>query len=254
MELRSMVFYEAIRTFLGPILSLHYRLKSEGEYNVPGDGAAIIASNHRCYLDPYVLAHAVTRFINFAAGSHLYGVIPGTDIIFKLMGFFPMHIYGGKDSDKSLDKASQLLSRGELVGIFPEGIESFMNINQVSKITSFKTGFVKLALDNRVPIIPAAIVALEEKKFINLPAMLVKAFVKHPRAGEGLELITYRKATCRIGRPIDLSPYYDEKISKVLLDNIAGKVRKIIVKLYNGEDLDRFLTGETPFDFATDPV
>ncbi|MBU4302597.1 MAG: hypothetical protein KKE56_07560, partial [Actinobacteria bacterium] len=58
--------------------------------------------------------------------------------------------------------------------------------------------------------------------------------------------------TCRIGKPIDLSPYYDETMSKSLIDHIAGKIKRIVIKLYDGEELDRFLTGETPFDFVTD--
>jgi len=41
-------------------------------------------------------------------------------------------------------------------------------------------------------------------------------------------------------------------MSKSLIDHIAGKIKRIVIKLYDGEELDRFLTGETPFDFVTD--
>ena len=251
MELRSMLFYESMRLLLGPLASLHFRISSEGTENVPEAGGALIVSNHRCYLDPMMLAYAVPRYINFGAGSHLYQ-IPGTGKIFKLAGFFPVNIYGGTEGDQSQDMASELLSRGELVGIFPEGIESFMNIDHVSKIAAFKTGFVKMALDSKVPIIPAAIVATEEKQFPKVPGMIVGPFVKHPHARDGITLITYRGVKCRIGRPIDLSPYYEEIMSKNLIDHIAGKIKRIVVKLYDGEELDRFLTGETPFDFVND--
>lgn len=234
MEPRSMVVYEAMRMLTGPVLSFVHRVRSEGADNVPEDGGAIIVSNHRCYLDPFVLAHSVTRFINFAAGSHLF-TVPGAGPLLRLPGFFSLNIYGGEDSDRDLAYANGLLSGGELVGIFPEGIESFMNIYQVSKIASFKTGFVVLALDNRVPIIPVAIVAEEEKELLKVPAALVKPFVRHPRAREGVQLISYRHATCRIGRPIDLEPYYGETRSKDLIDRISGTVRRTIMKLYDGE-------------------
>jgi hypothetical protein len=35
---------------------------------------------------------------------------------------------------------------------------------------------------------------------------------------------------------------------------LSGKIRRIVIKLYDGDDLDRFLTGETPFDIFTDRV
>lgn len=251
MELGSMLFYESMRLFFGPFASLHFRLNSEGTENIPEAGGALLVANHRCYLDPIVLACTVPRYINFGAGSHLYQ-FPGTGKLFKLTGFFPVNIYGGAEGDHSQDMASDLLSRGELVGLFPEGIESFMNINHVSKIATFKTGFVKIALESKVPVVPAAIIAVEERHFPTVPGALVAPFVKHPRARDGLTLITYRGVTCRIGRPLDLSPYYEETLSKNLIDHIAGKIKRIVVKLYDGDELDRFMTGETPFDFATD--
>ena len=237
MEPRSMVVYEAMRMLTGPVLSLVHRVRAEGADNVPEDGAAIIVANHRCYLDPFVLAHCVPRFINFAAGSHLFNV-PGAGPLLRLPGFFSLNIYGGEDSDRDLAYANGLLSGGELVGIFPEGIESFMNIYQVSRITSFKTGFVVLALDNRVPIIPVAIVPGAEKELVKIPSALVKPFIRHPRAKEGVQLITYRHVTCRIGPPIDLAPHYGETRSKDLIDRISGMVRRTIIKLYDGEASD----------------
>lgn len=39
-------------------------------------------------------------------------------------------------------------------------------------------------------------------------------------------------------------------MTKELIDRVSGKVRRIVIKLSNGEDLDRFLTGETPLDIS----
>lgn len=253
MELNNMLFYESVRLFVGPLLSFHYRIKSEGGYNVPDEGAGLVVSNHRCLLDPFVLGYSVSRFINFAAAAYSWD-IPGSKQLYQWAGAFPLSITGGSDSDKQLSRADELLQQGELVGIFPEGIESFMNPERVSKIASFKTGFVKIALENRVPVIPAAVVSMEEKLLPKIPGSLVSAFVRHPRAKEGIRFITYKRVMCRIGMPIDLSPFYDEPMTKSLIDHVAGRVRRIVIKLYNGEDLDRFMTGETPFDFANELV
>ncbi|MBU1670547.1 MAG: 1-acyl-sn-glycerol-3-phosphate acyltransferase [Actinobacteria bacterium] len=248
-----MVLIEALRLTFGPLLGWHFRVRTEGADNVPEDGGGVIVSNHRSYSDPLIMGYAIERYINFAAGSHLYGV-PGTAPLMNLAGFFSMDIYGGDAGDRSLDTASRLLANGELVGIFPEGIESFMHVNAVSKVSSFKTGFAKLALENRVPIIPVAIAPETEKGLLKIPGVLVTPFVRHPRAREGVDLITYRRVTLRIGRPIDLSAYHDEVFSKDLIDRVAAKVRRIVIKLYDGEDLDRFLTGEKRFDFARERV
>ncbi len=251
MELKSMLFYETLRFFLGPLFSLRLHLKVEGEKNVPGEGGVLIVANHRCYLDPFVLACSIDRFINFGAGSHLY-LVPGTRKIFELAGFFPIHIYGGEEGDKSQNEACRLLSNDELVCIFPEGIESFMRIGEATKISEFKTGFVKVALSSRVPVLPVAIIPGYEKEFPAIPSLFIKPFVRHPKAQQGLRLITYRDVTCRIGVPVDLSPFYEETLSKDLLDKIAARIRRIVVSLYEGKDLDMFLYGKKPFDIASD--
>jgi len=253
LNITSMLFIESLRLTLGPLYSLHLRMHAEGEDNIPEDGGGVLVANHRSYADPLVIGYCIERFVNFAAGSHLYAV-PGTEHLFKLVGFFKMNIYGGEAGDQSLDEAARLLSNGELIGIFPEGIESFMHVYSASKIAAFKTGFAKLAIENRAPIIPVAIVASEEKEIIKIPGSLVSLFVDHPMAKKGIELITYRHVTCRIGRPIDLTPYYGDEETKFVIDQIAAKVRRIVTKLYDGEDLDKFMTGEKKFDFALDRV
>ena len=69
-----------------------------------------------------------------------------------------------------------------------------------------------------------------------------------------MAFISYRHVLLRVGRPIDLASYYSEDETKYVIDQIAAKVRRIVIKLYDGEDLDKFMTGETPFNFALDRV
>ncbi len=254
MDTTSMIVYEGLRLFLGPLYSMHLKIRSEGTGNIPDDTGAVIVSNHRSYADPIVLALSIDRFVNFAAGSHLY-LVPGAGQVFNLIGFFKMNIYGGNEGDTSLNEGARLLRNGELVGIFPEGIESFMHVYSANKIAEFKTGFAKLALESRVPIIPVALAADEERQMLpKLPGKLVSAFVKHPDARKGIDLITYRHVTCRVGKPIDLSPFYGEEETKYVIDEIAGKVRRIVTKLYDGEDLDRYMSGDETFDISSDRV
>ncbi len=253
MEMKNMLFYEFARMTIGPIIDWHYHVKSEGVDNVPEDGAALIISNHRSLMDPPVIGFSINRFVNFAAASYSFKM-PIVKQLYSAAGAFPLSIYGGEESDKNINKARELLDNGELVGIFPEGVQSFFNPHRVTKIANFKTGFAKLALDARVPIIPCAVVATEERELPKVPGFMVSAFVTLPNAKEGIRFIKYKGVTCRVGRPIDLSPFFDEDPTKALIDRIAGRIRRIVIKLYDGEDLDKYLTGEKPFDFEADPV
>ena len=58
----------------------------------------------------------------------------------------------------------------------------------------------------------------------------------------------------RVGKPLDLSPIYDGEPTKLDIDRISGRIRRIVEKLYNGEDLDRFVYGDRPFDVLRERV
>jgi len=254
MEMKNMLFYEGVRMLVAPLVDWHYHIRAEGSENVPEEGAALVVCNHRSLLDPMTVGFSIDRFVNFAAASYSFKM-PIVKQLYSWAGAFPLSIYGGEESDKNINRARMLLDNGELVGIFPEGVQSFFNPNRVTKIATFKTGFAKLALEARVPIIPCAVVAEEERELPKIPGFLVSAYVNLPNVGEGIRFITYKGITCRIGRPIDISPFYEEEpYTKAVIDRVAGRIRRIVIKLYDGEDLDRFLTGEKPFDFVEDSV
>ena len=249
-----MLFYETLRFFIGPIIKMQLRLKIEGQNNVPDNGPAIIVCNHRASLDPVILSYSVrNRYINYGAASWSWK-IPGYAQLHEWTGAFPLTLSGGKDSDKELDRGLELLKNDEVVGIFPEGGETIMDPGKVDRIKKFKTGFARLALEARVPVIPCTVIGLAERRLPSIPAPYVEKITKIPEADNGYSSVMYKRAMCRIGVPLDFGDLYDKPVNKQLLDLITSKVRQIIMKLYNGDDLDRFLTGETPFDFAYERV
>jgi 1-acyl-sn-glycerol-3-phosphate acyltransferase len=253
MDLKQCLFYESVRFFAGPFISLHTRLQSEGAENVPPEGGVLLVSNHRSLEDPFLIALSVDRYINFAAASFAFYFPVLRDLI-HLMGIFPLSISGGRESRKSLARALELLQAGEAVGIFPEGIHAISAPDKVDRITVFRTGFVRLAIEARVPVVPVAVVGLEERKLPRVPGWLAQPFVGNDAVREGVSWIYYRRARVRVGVPLDLSPFYEEPLTKELIDRISGKVRRVIIKLYNGEDKGRFLYGTRPFDLARDRV
>lgn len=253
MNVYQALVYNISRTVAGPLIALKLRLKAEGLENVPEEGGALVVANHRSLMDPVVVGYSIERPISFAAGSFAFG-IPLVGSIFKAWGAIPVNVFGGEKSREDLNHAVELLQKGQLVGVFPEGIHTIAKPHRVSKIQNFYTGFARVAIRARRPIIPAAVIGLGERNLPRVPPALVKPFFDHPSFSQGVEWITYKHAMLRVGRPIWLSELYEEPMTKKLIDQLAGKVRRIIIKLYNGEDLERFMTGEKPFDIAYDRV
>lgn len=248
-----MLFYETLRFFVGPIIKLRLRLKIEGQENVPDFGPAVVVCNHRSALDPVILAYAVrNRYINFGAASWSWKV-PVYRELHEWAGAFPLTLSGGK-GDSELEKGLELLERGELVGIFPEGGETILDPGRAVRIKRFKTGFARLALRARVPVIPCAVIGISERRLPTVPGAYVEKLVDHPEAGKGYSSVVYRRAMCRIGKPIDLQGYYDEPFTGAALDEIAAKMQSVVVNLYDGDELDRLMTGEVPFDFYYERV
>jgi 1-acyl-sn-glycerol-3-phosphate acyltransferase len=103
-------------------------------------------------------------------------------------------------------------------------------------------------------VIPVAIIGSGERRLPTVPGPLVEKVVKHPKSDKGYSSVIYKRARCRIGLPLDLGDFYDRPINKKLLDLVTSKVRQIVMKLYNGDDLERFMTGEIPFDFAYERI
>lgn len=252
MDVNQMLLYESMRLTVGPMLKLRLRLKIEGQRNVPDDGAALIVCNHRSSFDPLLLAYSVrNRYINFGAASWSWKV-PGYAQFHKWLGAFPVTLSGG-NSEKELNPALELLKNGEVVGFFPEGGETILDPGKVERIKRFKTGFARLALQARVPIIPCAVIGLVERRLPAIPAPVVEKFMGE-ESGKEYSSVVYKRARVHIGVPLDLGDMYDKPVNKALLDLISTKTRQVVMKLYNGEDMERFLTGEIPFDFAYERV
>lgn len=254
MDTNQMLLYETIRFFIGPMIKLRLHFKIEGQENVPDFGPAVIICNHRSSFDPVLLAYGVhNRYVNFGAASWSWK-IPVYGQLHQWLGAFPLDLEGGKDVETQLERGLELLDAGEIVGFFPEGGETILEPGKVEKIRRFKTGFARLALKARVPIIPAAIIGEAERRLPTIPAPVVEKVVKDPSLAKGYSSVMYKRARCRIGKPLDLGPLYDEPINKKVLELVSSKARAIVMRLYNGEQLERFLTGEIPFDFAYERV
>jgi 1-acyl-sn-glycerol-3-phosphate acyltransferase len=101
---------------LVPLLSLISRVRVTGREHIP-DGGYIAASNHPSILDALFVALAIRRRIRFMAKSELFGGRWGG--LLNRLGAFPVQ-RGVWDTD-AFETAADVLERGRVMSIFPEG-------------------------------------------------------------------------------------------------------------------------------------
>lgn len=254
MDVYQQLAYNSARWTFGPLLSLLIRLKCQGQENIPHEEGALVVANHRNpFLDPFAMAIKIARPVNFMAAS-VFFTLPVVGRIYHTWGVVPLEVSGGKNSHESLEKAASLLKEGELVCMYPEGVHTIANTRKAHKIGTFKTGFARIALLARALIIPVALIGRGERTLARFPPWMVNPFFDHPDYSQGAEIGYYKRLLIRIGRPLDLSGFYDEEITSHLVRQISEKVRRIIINLYNGDELDRFMTGDGPIDVASSQI
>ena len=142
---------------VGPWVKAIFRPWIVGRAHVPTAGAAILASNHLSFVDSVFLPLMIDRPVSFLAKSDYFTGkgIKGwaTRVFFKATGQLPIDRSGGKASEASLNTGLQVLGRGDLLGIYPEGTRS-----PDGRLYRGRTGIARMALEARVPVVPVVMV------------------------------------------------------------------------------------------------
>jgi 1-acyl-sn-glycerol-3-phosphate acyltransferase len=218
------VFYQFLKyVVLGPILKLLFRPWVEGAENIPKEGAAILASNHLSFSDSIFLPLMAQRRITFLAkadyftGRGVKGFL--TKGFFKGVGQVPIDRSGGAASEAALRKATEILGRGELLGIYPEGTRS-----PDGRLYRGKTGIARMALEAGVPVIPVAMVNTFD---IQPPGQVVPRIM---RVG------------IRIGEPLDFSRYEGMEGDRFVLRSITDEIMYELMQLSGQEYVDTYAT------------
>lgn len=122
----------------------------QGMRNVPPDGPLIVASNHRSYLDPVILASFLPRRVFHMAKRELFRNSMFARLI-TYYGAFPVDREGTARTS-TFRMALRLLSLGGAVVIFPEG----GIVNSTAEV-EVKEGVATLAAMSRAPVLPVYI-------------------------------------------------------------------------------------------------
>ena len=118
-----------------------------GMRNVPPDGPLIVASNHRSYLDPMILASFLPRRVYHMAKRELFRN-PLFAKLITYFGAFPVDREGTARAS-TFRMARTLLGLDGAVVIFPEG----GIVNSTAEV-EVKEGVATLAAISRAPVLP----------------------------------------------------------------------------------------------------
>ncbi len=139
------MLYILFRYLLWPLFMIIARPKV---YNIRGltvKGSAIYACNHISMLDPAMIAFLSPRIVHFMAKKELFKGIGG--LFFRGLLVFPVNRHTADIA--SLKQALEVLKKGRVFGIFPEGKRSVTGeLDELEKGTAF------LALKSGAPVIP----------------------------------------------------------------------------------------------------
>jgi 1-acyl-sn-glycerol-3-phosphate acyltransferase len=149
----SRPLYALVRGIVSPFLRVYFRMHVSGVEHVPEAGAAIIAPNHKSFLDPFFVAIRIPRQLRFMAKTELIEA-PYGGLLVRL-GAFPVR-RGQSDSD-ALETAREILRQGGLLALFPEGTR----VRDPDQLGHPRRGAGRLALDSGAPLVPCAITGTE---------------------------------------------------------------------------------------------
>ena len=145
--------YTVARLLLTPAARLYGRLEVVGAGRLPSSGPAIVVANHPSALDPILLALPLSRTLHFMTDAAQFRR-PFVGWCIRRLGAFPMDREGlGRDG---LVTALELLRRGEVVAMFPEGEVHPWGMQ------AFEEGAAYLAVRSGAPIVPMVIDGAEQ--------------------------------------------------------------------------------------------
>ncbi|MEW6439332.1 MAG: lysophospholipid acyltransferase family protein [bacterium] len=138
-----------------------FRVESTGVEHVPAEGPGLITPNHSGVLplDGLMIAADLAKNMEEpriirAVADHFFGFLP----------FINTALYRCGEVVGARDNVEELLKKGELVCLFPEGARGTGKpFRERYRLRAFNVGFMELSLLHRVPVIPACVIGGEEQ-------------------------------------------------------------------------------------------
>jgi 1-acyl-sn-glycerol-3-phosphate acyltransferase len=182
------------RVTMGAAVRALAPLRVYGSERVPADGGVVLAMNHFSWLDPPAFGAASPRTVRFMAKAELHQV----KVIGPLIrSFGTFSVRRGESDREAVRLMRQCMQEGDALGLFVEGTRQLSGVPG-----EVKPGAAMVALQERAPIVPAAIHGSQFWKPGNFEPVSVAwgrplYFDGLPANGKG-----YREASAEIQREI----------------------------------------------------
>lgn len=150
--------YEVLPHFFLDLIERYLRVTVEGVRHIPQKGPYIIVANHSGYMgfDALMISHQVRKLRRRAPriiAHRLWFLKPEISVHAHRLGLEPATFKNGL----------KLLNDRQSLILFPEGEEgNFKPTRYRYRLRKFRRGFVRLALQTGVPIIPVVVIGAEE--------------------------------------------------------------------------------------------
>lgn len=212
MRLYGVIVYSFLWSLAYFVFGLFCNIKIEGKENIPKRGRLIVASNHQNFFDGTLIANL------FPPLKRVYFLVSKRPLkvrfyqyLAKVIGY--VVIGSGLDEyNRALKKLNNYLSRGKVIGIFPEGTVTGFNTP-----TKFKGGVAKLSLDSQSNVLPIYLSGTYELR--NFKYWLTRPTI-----------------TIKIGKPIDLYNYFPACGNN--LDKVSAVLREKVIELFEPKEIE----------------
>lgn len=145
-----MIGVEILRTVLRFGFCTFRRVRVYGAEHVPKEGPVLLAANHVGMLDMFMIGYRLPRLVHWMAKEELFKNKPVARFI-RYFGAYPIN---RTVRDTSAARTTfELLEKGEIVGIFPQGTRA----KKGKPVPKAKAGVVKYAVETDTPVLPVAI-------------------------------------------------------------------------------------------------
>jgi 1-acyl-sn-glycerol-3-phosphate acyltransferase len=182
------------RLTVQPVATTIAPLKVYGRDNMPREGGLVLALNHFSWLDPLEFGAASPRTIYYMAKIELHRV-PAIGTIIR--GFGAYSVRRGESDREAVRLSRELVQEGRAVGLFVEGTRQKSGVPGEPK-----PGASMIALQERVPVIPAAIHGSQHWKLGRFNPVSVAWGEPLDLSGIPANGRGYREASVEIGRAI----------------------------------------------------
>jgi len=215
------MFYWFMKTIVaGPLLRTLFRPRLEGVENIPKSGPVILASNHLSFIDSVILPLVIRRRIYFlAASTYFEGKGLGKWAVARFLratGMIPIDRSGGKASEASLKAGMSVLTKGHVLGIYPEGGRS-----RDGRAHRGRTGVARLAFESGAPVVPVAMIDTDK--------------VLSESGG-----VKIRRIGISFGPPLDFSEFEGKDRDHVTLRIMTDRIMDAVVSMSGQEYVDEY--------------